>query len=123
MYLFDQLDSAALRKYALHLSRIEQESISPYLYSPVPTPPRSHRGNRVGSRPQIRSRPRTAEPHRSSSPREKKVIVISRCFMFTHSSTSISVNFLSKQRLTNSFWISCLFLFSTFISYNYIIKR
>nr|XP_022321734.1 glutamate-rich protein 3-like isoform X9 [Crassostrea virginica] len=66
------LDSAALRKYALHLSRIEQESMSPYLYSPVPTPPRSQRGNRVGSRPQIRSRPRTAEPHRSSSPREKK---------------------------------------------------
>nr|XP_022304753.1 glutamate-rich protein 3-like isoform X4 [Crassostrea virginica] len=66
------LDSAALRKYALHLSRIEQESMSPYLYSPVPTPPRSQRGNRVRSRPQIRSRPRTAEPHRSSSPREKK---------------------------------------------------
>ncbi|XP_065942232.1 glutamate-rich protein 3 isoform X3 [Magallana gigas] len=66
------LDSAALRKYALQLSRIEQESMSPYLHSPLPTPPRSHRGNRVGSRPRIRSRPRTAEPHRSLSPREKK---------------------------------------------------
>ncbi|KAK3087892.1 hypothetical protein FSP39_012151 [Pinctada imbricata] len=56
------LDSTALKKYALQLARIDQGEVSPYLMSPVPTPPRSSRGSRSGMVGQrLRVRPRTAE--------------------------------------------------------------
>ena len=73
MHLFDQLDSAALRKYALHLSRIEQESMSPYLYSPVPTPPRSHRTTKA-SRRSLRNKPRGAK--RPEQLREEVIVQV-----------------------------------------------
>lgn len=70
MSLF-QLDTVALKKYALTLSKIEQgdDSMSPYLNTQVPTPPRSARSGRSSAL--RRSRQRTIDG-RSASPYAEK---------------------------------------------------